>query len=141
MLRRALRRLSESGCADCHTPCATGAIAAELGPDANTRVRHIHDGIRNKEKIDKMYADGVPFFSMFSGQGISEKIRNRILHVSVLPICSTAEFIEVSCVDCGMKKTVESPNDLLDPTRNFHGRAAVAICPSCIIEVTKSVFL
>eukprot|EP00397_Hematodinium_sp_SG-2012_P058606 GEMP01074329.1.p1 GENE.GEMP01074329.1~~GEMP01074329.1.p1 ORF type:complete len:154 (+),score=26.55 GEMP01074329.1:172-633(+) len=139
MLRRSTRLLG--ACADCGSPCETGAIAAKLGENADTIIRHKHDGQFDPARIKDMHLKGVPFFTMFGGLKMNDKIRKTLCHSSAVALCANAEEIQVSCADCGLKKTIETPFDLLDPARNPTGRAAVAVCPSCIIEVKKSIFL
>eukprot|EP00392_Amoebophrya_sp_AT5.2_P013781 g13913.t1 len=41
------------------------------------------------------------------------------------------EELRIRCEDCGLKKTVETPKDFFDPSKNDLGKAVLAICPAC----------
>mmetsp|Transcript_16457 Transcript_16457/g.40724 ORF Transcript_16457/g.40724 Transcript_16457/m.40724 type:complete len:238 (+) Transcript_16457:205-918(+) len=47
------------------------------------------------------------------------------------------EELRIRCEDCGLKKTVETPKDFFDPSKNDLGKAVLAICPACCVLVRK----
>merc|ERR1712012_386097 len=108
------------------------------GDDPSADIPWIHDGEADPSGIVALAAAGTPFFSTFAGTKMEGKRLKRVQFMSRCELAGrTPGHVFVSCPDCGARRTIEDPQDLLRRDKgNVTGNAAVVICPSCCVLIT-----
>lgn len=114
----------------------------ELDPNSDDPFADLpwtHDGEADPTAVQALYDAGTPFFSTFAGMKMDKRILRRVQFMSRIQLAGrTPEHIFVSCPDCKIKRTIEDPNDLLRQDKgNESGNAAIVICPSCCVLVSR----
>jgi len=110
---------------------------APLDPFAD--VSWTHDGQREPDTIKALAASGTPFFSTFAGTKMEGPKLRRVCFMSQIKLDGrTPGHIIVTCADCKAKRSIEDPQDLLRKDKgNVTGNAAVTICPTCCVLISK----
>mmetsp|Transcript_344 Transcript_344/g.747 ORF Transcript_344/g.747 Transcript_344/m.747 type:complete len:412 (+) Transcript_344:138-1373(+) len=109
------------------------------GADPTADIHWVHDGQPDAAGIKELSAGGTPFFSTFAGMKVEGPRLRRVQFSSRLQLDGrTPEHVFVSCPECKVRRTIEDPNDLLKKNKgNTTGDAAVVICPSCCVVISR----
>merc|ERR1712083_126995 len=108
---------------------------AEADPFAD--ISWEHHGEAEPKTVQKLHANGTPFFSTFAGMRMEGARLRRVSFMSRLDLDGRKPgHVFIKCPDCNVRRTVEDPNDLLRPDKgNTTGDAVVVICPTCCVRI------
>eukprot|EP00931_Biecheleriopsis_adriatica_P054314 TRINITY_DN31948_c0_g1_i2.p1 TRINITY_DN31948_c0_g1~~TRINITY_DN31948_c0_g1_i2.p1 ORF type:complete len:314 (+),score=85.49 TRINITY_DN31948_c0_g1_i2:64-1005(+) len=98
-----------------------------------------HTGDAEPDAIRELASAGTPFFSTFAGTKVEGPKLRRVRFMSRVELEGrTPGHIIVTCEDCKARRAIEDPQDLLRADKgNTTGNAAVVICPTCCVLISK----